>query len=180
MNKTAKAIVSSTLAIGTVFGVGASLDVNPNQDVHAATTPYYNYKGYVNNEGSFLLNKSFKNAVKYGNVTFNGTKIVNLSGTSSKINDFTKYDQSFSSIKPGKKQATSVHIKVNNITIKQLKSVYGNDLQEMRDIQGNKHPNTDSYQLKSPKTGFYHTPVTISQKNGQVTSVTIGFDGSGA
>ena len=60
MNKTAKAIVSSTLAIGTVFGVGASLDVNPNQDAHAATTPYYNYKGYVNNDGSFLLNKTLK------------------------------------------------------------------------------------------------------------------------
>lgn len=50
----------------------------------------------------------------------------------------------------------------------------------MTDVRGKKHPDTDTYELKSPKTGFYHTPVSFIQKNGQVTSVIIGFDGSGA
>ncbi|PTL01498.1 hypothetical protein BUZ18_09585 [Staphylococcus haemolyticus] len=180
MNRTAKAIVSATLAMGTVFGVGASVEQPHHNQAHAATTPYYTYSGYVNNDGSFLLNKTFKNAVKYGNVTFNGTKIVPQSGTSSKLNNFSKYDQSFFSVKSGKKTATSVQIKVNNVTIKQLKYVYGKDLVEQADVHGHKNPNTDAYKLVGGQNGNYHTPVTFVQKNGKVQSVNIGFEGSGA
>ena len=60
------------------------------------------------------------------------------SGTSSKLNNFSKYDRSFFSVKSGKKTATSVQIKVNNVTIKQLKSVYGKDLVEQADVHGHK------------------------------------------
>ncbi|MDN8704958.1 hypothetical protein Q0N28_14235, partial [Staphylococcus aureus] len=95
--------------------------------------------------------------------------------TSSKLNNFSKYDQNFFSVKFGKKTATSVQIKVSNVTVKQLKSVYGNDLVEQADVHGHKNPNSDDYKLVSGQNGNYHTPVTFVQKNGKVQSAIIGF-----
>ena len=69
MNKTTKTIVATTVAFGTLFGVGTASGVSAQNNVaHAATTPYYTYHGYAGNDSSFLLNKQFMNGIKYDNV----------------------------------------------------------------------------------------------------------------
>ncbi|MFI9031441.1 hypothetical protein ACIGHE_00770 [Staphylococcus pasteuri] len=40
MKKTTKAVVGSMLAVGTVFGIGASVETPQSNEAHAATHPY--------------------------------------------------------------------------------------------------------------------------------------------
>lgn len=80
MNRTTKVIVSSMLAAGTVFGLGASVDTPQVNEAHAATTPYYSYQGYAGNNASFVLNQQFINSLKYDNFKLNGIHITATHG----------------------------------------------------------------------------------------------------
>ncbi|KYH14038.1 immunodominant staphylococcal antigen IsaB family protein [Staphylococcus kloosii] len=130
MNKTTKTIVATTVAFGTLFGVGTASGVSAQNNVaHAATTPYYTYHGYAGNDASFLLNKQFIDGIKYNNVTFNGVKLAENQGSET----LTKYDQDFSGVSKDQKKANAVGFKVKSkLTVQQLKTAYGSGLSEMQ------------------------------------------------
>jgi hypothetical protein len=169
MNKTTKTIVATTVAFGTLFGVGTASGVSAQNNVaHAATTPYYTYHGYAGNDSSFLLNKQFMNGIKYDNVTFNGVKISNVPSGHS----FTKYDQTFSGDENAK-NSNIVKFKVKDqLTVKQLKDAYGSDLE-----QGNSGDKSDAVYEYNPKSPGLN--VSFEVNNNQVSEVTIMYGGGG-
>lgn len=74
MNTIAKHLSAVTVAstvLLTGIGIESSLESN---EAHAATTPYYTYKGDISKNPSVLLNDQFVKAAKYNNVTINGQK----------------------------------------------------------------------------------------------------------
>lgn len=101
MNKKTKSIIASTLAFGTLLGASASVAPVINHTAHAATTQehqsaYYTYKGNAGYDAKFVLDKNFKNAIKAGNVTFNGIKIAPTQSTQTVIKSdqlFRQYDK---------------------------------------------------------------------------------------
>ncbi len=71
-NSIIKLGLASTVLLGSAAGL-----VHP-AEAHAATkamTPYYKWKGYTGYSASYVLDKNFVNAVKYGNVMINGMKV---------------------------------------------------------------------------------------------------------
>ncbi|MBF7029880.1 immunodominant staphylococcal antigen IsaB family protein [Staphylococcus kloosii] len=169
MNKTTKTIVATTVAFGTLFGVGTASGVSAQNNVaHAATTPYYTYHGYAGNDASFLLNKQFIDGVKYDNVTFNGVKITNVTGSQT----FTKYDQTFTNGE-NNKSANLVKFKVKDqLTVKQLKDAYGSELEQGK--LGDKSNTVYQYKPKSP--GLF---VSFNVNNNKVSDVVIMYGGAG-
>jgi hypothetical protein len=169
MNKATKTIVATTVAFGTLLGLGNASGVTTQNNVaHAATTPYYTYHGYAGNDPSFLLSKEFKNGLKYNNVTFNGVKLAQNEGQDS----IKKYDQEFYSISKDKKTSAAVHFDVKGtLTEKQLKSAYGSHLAIMGDKDVKK-----SLCIYSPNKGGGET-VQFGVVDGKVTDVTIGYTG---
>ncbi|QQT10419.1 immunodominant staphylococcal antigen IsaB family protein [Staphylococcus pasteuri] len=172
MKKTTKAVVGSMLAVGTVFGIGASVETPQSNEAHAATQPYYNYQGHAGNDTSFLLTNQFKNGVKYGNVKFNGKKIVQTKGEG-RVNI---YDQRFSGVTKSGKSASDVSFDVkDNLSVSQIKNFYGNDLNRVGP------PNTpESKESVYSYRPFNNGPnVLFTTKNNKVTNVSVTYQGIG-
>ena len=55
MNTLSKSLLTGTLAVGVALGVGVE-DLHINE-AHAATQPYYNYRGYTSSQSDFILDK---------------------------------------------------------------------------------------------------------------------------
>ncbi|MGC9603877.1 immunodominant staphylococcal antigen IsaB family protein [Staphylococcus warneri] len=93
--------MASTLAFGTLLSASASVVPVINHTAHASTTQqhqsaYYTYKGNAGYDAKFTLDKNFKNAIKAGNVTFNGIKIAPTQSTQTVIKSdqlFRQYDK---------------------------------------------------------------------------------------
>lgn len=125
MKKLIKLFVASTIALGTVAGVSVSTVAPVSDTVHAASSPYYTYQGYINGDASFLINKQFINAVKSDNVTFNGIKLAYTTGTKT----VNKYDQTFKGVTKNGHRANKLQFIVKkDLTLNQLKQAYGKDL----------------------------------------------------
>jgi hypothetical protein len=167
MNKTTKTIVATTVAFGTLFGVGTASGVSAQNNVaHAATTPYYTYHGYAGNDASFLLNKQFINGVKYNNVTFNSVKLSESQGSDT----LTKYDQDFSGVSKNHKSANSVSFKVKStLTVQQLKNAYGSSLSKMQTSE----QTDDIYVYRPSQNGA--AVMFQTDGNNNVDSVHIGY-----
>ena len=101
MKKFAKAMVVGGITLGTVLGFNVTEHNGVSNEAHAQTQTsqgyHYNYDGYTKSGGDFVLNHTFYNALKAGNVTFNGIKVNDQyqNGTSTT----TKYDQTFNQVK---------------------------------------------------------------------------------
>ena len=55
MRKLTKVFVASTIAMGTLVGVGVSTASPVNGIAQATNSHYYTYQGYVKGNGSFLI-----------------------------------------------------------------------------------------------------------------------------
>ena len=125
MRKLTKVFVASTIAMGTLVGVGVSTASPVNGIAQATNSHYYTYQGYVKGNGSFLIKEQFIKAVKSNNVTFNGIKLTHSTGT--KMVD--KYDQHFEGVANDGIKAKQVQFTVTkDLTLNQLKKAYGKDL----------------------------------------------------
>ena len=71
MNKIAKTFVAGSIVFGTALGISVSNEGVSQTEAQAATTqPWYEYSGYTSKGGDFLLDQSFYNGLKAGNVEF--------------------------------------------------------------------------------------------------------------
>lgn len=90
MKKFAKAMVVGGITLGTVLGFNVTEHNGVSNEAHAQTQTsqgyHYHYQGYTKSGGEFVLNHTFYNALKAGNVTFNGIKVNDQyqNGTSTK------------------------------------------------------------------------------------------------
>ncbi|RQX47276.1 hypothetical protein DB790_02445 [Staphylococcus capitis] len=166
MRKLTKVFVASTIAMGTLVGVGVSTAIPVNGAAHAANAHYYTYQGYIKGNGSFLIKEQFIKAVKSNNVTFNGIKLTHSTGT--KMVD--KYDQHFEGVANDGIKAKQVQFTVTkDLTLNQLKKAYGKDL-----IKKSHNKNKDG-------GIFCYTPsgkglgVLFVVDNSRVVAVTIGY-----
>ncbi len=166
MRKLTKVFVASTIAMGTLVGVGVSTATPVNGIAQAANAHYYTYQGYVKGNGSFLIKEQFIKAVKSNNVTFNGIKLTHSTGT--KMVD--KYDQHFEGVANDGIKAKQVQFTVTkDLTLNQLKKAYGKDL-----IKKSHNKNKDG-------GIFCYTPsgkglgVMFVVDNSRVVAVTIGY-----
>lgn len=166
MNKTTKTIVATTVAFGTLFGVGTASGVSAQNNVtHAATTPHYTYHGYAGNDPSFLLNNQFIDGIKHNNVTFNGVKITEDQGSGI----LNKYDQNFTGIGKDHKSANSVSFKVKGtLTVQQLKNAYGSSLGEVKTPE----KTADIYVYQPSQNG---EAVMFQTDGNNINSVSIGY-----
>ncbi|MBE5665873.1 hypothetical protein HU002_02885 [Staphylococcus sp. SS251] len=178
MKKSTKTFISSMLAVGTVFGIGASVETPQVKEAHAATTPYYSYQGYAGNDPSFVLNQQFITSLQYDNFKINGYKISsttgkNLAGLVPGSKTVTKYDQEFNMVNKEGTQADIVSFKVRgNLTVKQLKNAYG---KKLRKLPGGSQTNSNSGYAYSPNDKHYG--IYFDVKNDKVTQITIGVFG---
>lgn len=166
MRKLTKVFVASTIAMGTLVGVGVSTATPVNGIAQAANSHYYTYQGYIHGNGSFLIKEQFIKAVKSNNVTFNGIKLTHSTGT--KMVD--KYDQHFEGVANDGIKAKQVQFTViKDLTLNQLKKAYGKDL-----IKKSHNKNKDG-------GIFCYTPsgkglgVLFVVDNSRVVAVTIGY-----
>ena len=166
MRKLTKVFVASTIAMGTLVGVGVSTAIPVNGAAHAANAHYYTYQGYIKGNGSFLIKEQFIKAVKSNNVTFNGIKLTHSTGT--KMVD--KYDQHFEGVANDGIKAKQVQFTVTkDLTLNQLKKAYGKDL-----IKKSHNKNKDG-------GVFCYTPsgkglgVLFVVDNSRLVAVTIGY-----
>ncbi len=161
MKKTTKAVVGSMLAVGTVFGIGASVETPQSNEAHAATQPYYNYQGYTSSQSNFILDKNFINALKNDNLTINGYKITENSKNSDKT--IKKYDQQFYLASKHKADGVWFDLKDGVVSKSKLLKVYGNpDTKPASSAQGNEYKyNIGGKSVKFLENNGYITKVGI-------------------
>lgn len=158
MKKLTKITLSSVVALGTLFGVGYSVDNLHGNEAYAAqyqnVKPYYNYNGYASKgTPSFVLDPAFINALKYDNFKINGVKIPYTTGKKAvpnAIKNVQKYDQTFAITNSNGTVARFVSFDANGkLTTKQLMKAYGNKLKLATNSQDIKvyvyNPNKQHY-----------------------------------
>lgn len=166
MKKTTKVFVATTVAFSTLLGASATGALVQQPDAHAATTAYYNYNGYAGQNASFVLDKNFKNAVKAENVKFNGIKIKATTSNKSAM----KYDQYFRNVSKDGKTASLLDMEVKGqLSLAQLKKVYGKDLQK---IDNGKNDTTGIYYYQPKQNGM---TVWFDVNKGKVDRVVLGY-----
>lgn len=175
MKKMTKITMASVVALGTLFGVGYSIDNFQVNEAHAAqnqtVTPYYTYNGYAaKGTPSFVLNQTFINSLKYDNFKMNGVKIPYTTGKQAlpnEIKNVQKYDQTFAITNSKGTVARYVTFKVNGkLTTKQLMNAYGNKLKLATSAKGLKVYVYNPYKQ--------HYGIAFYTNNGKVQSVMIG------
>ncbi|MBF7018951.1 hypothetical protein ISO99_03405 [Staphylococcus sp. 18_1_E_LY] len=123
MNKVSKIALASSLVFGTTIGANALASQNVQNEAHAAQTPYYNYTGYTSASSNFILDKNFKNAIKYDNLKINGYKISKGDSNTSKMVD--KYDQSFRVVGENKADSVTFDLDGKSVSKEALFNAYG-------------------------------------------------------
>ncbi|MDI9230614.1 immunodominant staphylococcal antigen IsaB family protein [Staphylococcus caprae] len=171
MNTKTKKMIASTLAFGTLLGIGATS--TPTQ-AHAATqthqttqTAYYTYNGNAGYNAKFVLDKQFRTALNKGKVTFNGIKLAPTK--SSKTT--TKYDQLFREYSKKDKTASIVDISLKNkLSLKDVQSTYGKNLKK---VSNGKNNMTGIYYAKPGKNG---ATIWFDATKGKIDRIVIGFE----
>ena len=129
MKKFAKAMVVGGITLGTVLGFNVTEQSDVSNEAHAQTSQgyHYNYHGYTKSGGDFVLNHTFYNALKAGNVTFNGIKVNDQyqNGTSTT----TKYGQTFNQVKGNTAAMVDFKVAPKKVSLEQVKDVYGDQYQ---------------------------------------------------
>ena len=175
MNTKTKKIIASTLAFGTLLGIGATS--TPTQ-AHAATqthqttnattqTAYYTYNGNAGYNAKFVLDKQFRTALNKGKVTFNGIKLAPTK--SSKTT--TKYDQLFREYSKKDKTASILDISLKNkLSLKDVQAAYGKNLKK---VSNGKNNMTGIYYAKPGKNG---ATIWFDAAKGKIDRIVIGFE----
>lgn len=175
MNTKTKKMIASTLAFGTLLGVGAT--TVPTQ-AHAATktqqtmntqtqSAYYNYNGNAGYNAKFVLDKQFRTALKKGKLTFNGIQLASTNSTK----NITKYDQLFREYSKKDKTASIVDFSLKNkLALKDVQTAYGKDLKK---VDNGKKNTTGIYYAKPSKNG---ATIWFDTSKGKIDRVVIGFE----
>ncbi|WP_049419904.1 immunodominant staphylococcal antigen IsaB family protein [Staphylococcus hominis] len=127
MKKFAKAMVVGGITLGTVLGFNVTEHNGVSNEAHAQTQTsqgyHYHYHGYTKSGGEFVLNHTFYNALKAGNVTFNEIKVNNQyqNGPSTK----KVYDQTFNQVKGNTAAMIDFKVAPKKVSLEQVKDVYG-------------------------------------------------------
>ena len=87
--------------------------------------PYYNYDGYTAYQSGFILNKNFKESLKYDNFTINGYQISKNPTGDNRIN---LYDQTLYSVSENKANGVFFSLDGNSINENTLIQNYGQQI----------------------------------------------------
>ncbi|UXR84723.1 hypothetical protein MUA53_00945 [Staphylococcus hominis] len=171
MKKFAKAMVVGGITLGTVLGFNVTEQSDVSNEAHAQTQTsqdyHYNYDGYTKSGGEFVLNHTFYNALKAGNVTFNGIKVNEQyqNGTSTK----KVYDQTFNQVKGNTAAMIDFKVAPKKVSLEQVKDVYGDHYQYQQPLSKKQADKTEG--LYGYTVGKGH--ITFHVTNGYVDYVTV-------
>lgn len=166
MKKTTKVCVATIIAFNTLLGASVTGALIQQSTAHAATSSYYNYNGYADQNALFVLDKHFKNAIKAENVKFNGIKIKSTISNKSVL----KYDQYFRNVSKEGKTASLLDIEVKDqLSLTQLKKVYS---KELKKIDNGKNNTTGIYYYQPQQNGM---TVWFDVNKGKVDRVVLGY-----
>ena len=169
MKKFAKAMVVGGITLGTVLGFNVTEHNGVSNEAHAQTqtSQGYHYQGYTKSGGEFVLNHTFYNALKAGNVTFNGIKVNDQyqNGTSTT----TKYDQTFNQVKGNTAAMVDFKVAPKKVSLEQVKDVYGDHYQYQQPLSKKQADKTEG--LYGYTVGKGH--ITFHVTDGYVDHVTV-------
>ena len=171
MKKFAKAMVVGGITLGTVLGFNVTEQSDVSHEAHAQTQTsqgyHYHYQGYTKSGGEFVLNHTFYNALKAGNVTFNGIKVNDQyqNGTSTT----TKYDQTFNQVKGNTAAMIDFKVAPKKVSLEQVKDVYGDYYQYQQPLSKKQADKTEG--LYGYTVGKGH--ITFHVTDGYVDHVTV-------
>jgi len=169
MKKFAKAMVVGGITLGTVLGFNVTEHNGVSNEAYAQTqtSQGYHYQGYTKSGGEFVLNHTFYNALKAGNVTFNGIKVNDQyqNGTSTT----TKYDQTFNQVKGNTAAMIDFKVAPKKVSLEQVKDVYGDHYQYQQPLSKKQADKTEG--LYGYTVGKGH--ITFHVTDGYVDHVTV-------
>ncbi|WP_336950104.1 immunodominant staphylococcal antigen IsaB family protein [Staphylococcus hominis] len=169
MKKFAKAMVVGGITLGTVLGFNVTEHNGVSNEAQAQThtSQGYYYHGYTKSGGEFVLNHTFYNALKAGNVTFNGIKVNDQyqNGTSTT----TKYDQTFNQVKGNTAAMIDFKVAPKKVSLEQVKDVYGDHYQYQQPLSKKQADKTEG--LYGYTVGKGH--ITFHVTDGYVDHVTV-------
>ena len=169
MKKFAKAMVVGGITLGTVLGFNVTEQSDVSNEAHAQTSQgyHYNYHGYTKSGGDFVLNHTFYNALKAGNVTFNGIKVNDQyqNGTSTT----TKYDQTFNQVKGNTAAMVDFKVAPKKVSLEQVKDVYGDQYQYQPSLTEKQTDETNGLYGYTVGKGY----ITFHVTNGYVDHVAV-------
>lgn len=129
MNKLSKISIATGLVVTTLFSTAVSSQL-PNNEIHAATKPYYHYTGTIGKHSDFILDKNFINAVKANNVTINGYHVYADTPSAEKYQKIAKqkkvYDQKINAFDKHKAIQVTFPVAKKSVSEKALVKHYGN------------------------------------------------------
>lgn len=168
MNKIAKVFLTGTFVFGAALSVnGYKEDISDNEAQAATTQSWYTYSGYTSKGGDFVLDQSFYNGLKAGNVKFNGIKVNSKysSETSSKM----IYDQTFHQVDGNTANNVEFDIQNKAVSFQDIRVQYGENFKYQPPLNGNKKANGDG--LYGYKVGDGNIVFHVS--DGYVTSAVV-------
>ncbi|MBY6180288.1 immunodominant staphylococcal antigen IsaB family protein [Staphylococcus haemolyticus] len=169
MKKFAKAMVVGGITLGTVLGFNVTEQSDVSNEAHAQTSQgyHYNYHGYTKSGGDFVLNHTFYNALKAGNVTFNGIKVNDQyqNGTSTT----TKYGQTFNQVKGNTAAMVDFKVAPKKVSLEQVKDVYGDQYQYQPSLTEKQTDETNGLYGYTVGKGY----ITFHVTNGYVDHVAV-------
>lgn len=168
MNKMAKLFVAGTFVFGSALGMNITNAHVSHSKAQAETTqPWYTYDGYTSKGGDFVLDQSFFNGLKYGNMTFNDIKVNSKydSETGSKV----IYDQTFEQTNGKVANSVTFDIQPKAVSLKDIRLQYGENYKYQPPLNGSKESSSDG--LYGYQVGKGH--IVFHVTDGYVTSAVV-------
>ncbi|WP_416349794.1 immunodominant staphylococcal antigen IsaB family protein [Mammaliicoccus lentus] len=167
MKKMIKLAISGGIAATVLFSMTTTqLTSIEGNTAEAAVTPWYNYQGTTGHDGRFILDKNFKNAVKYNNVTINGYHVYASAKNANSYQKYTKpvkvHDQTMMKFDKNKAIQAVFPVRKQHISENQLVKVWGKG-----NVKTSKNGKSIYYTLKGNNIKF-------DLQNGYVTKVSLG------
>ncbi|WP_436855866.1 immunodominant staphylococcal antigen IsaB family protein [Staphylococcus caeli] len=113
MKKVVKIVLSTGIALSALVGINNDVVKESNLIAHGETTQAYNIKGYSTNNGNFILDPKFIDAVRHNQFVINGYHISGNEQQQMSLIDI--YDQTIA--KTGEHTASMVDFEVKKDTI---------------------------------------------------------------
>ncbi|KRG09305.1 immunodominant staphylococcal antigen IsaB family protein [Staphylococcus sp. NAM3COL9] len=168
MNKFAKTFVACSVVFGTTVGLSIANENISQSEAQAETTqPYYDYHGYTAKGGDFVLDQSFYNGLKAGNVTFNDIKVNSKydSGSESKV----IYDQKFEKVNGNKANSVEFDIAEDAVSLQDMRVQFGQNFEYQPTLHGDKVNSSDGSYGYEVGEGY----IVFHMNDGYVTSATV-------
>lgn len=166
MKKFTKVILAGGIALSTLLGTTATQFVSQNNIAEAAAKPWYAYSGMTGQNGNFILDTNFKNAVKHNNVKLNGYNIYADTQSALSYQKYSKevkvHDQKVMKFASNKAIQAKFPVKKNHTSQEQLVKVWGEGK-----VVNTAKGQSISYILNGNNIKF-------DIQNGYVTKVTLG------